>query len=107
MKIIHIALGVLDIEASVRDYSQRLGSRPAVEVPQEYALWRTAAVNLSVRKVPAEEAGRLRHLGWEDPSAASFSSEPDVNGIEWERFTVEQQAKEIRQAWPAADVRSA
>ncbi len=107
MKTVHIALGVLDIEASVRDYSQRLGSRPAVVIPHEYALWRTPAVNLSVRKVPAEEAGRLRHLGWEDPSSAAFSSEPDVNGIVWERFTAGQQAEEVRQAWPAADYRPA
>ena len=97
---IHIALGVVDVEASERDYSQRLGCKPNVVVPHEYALWRTPAVNLSIRKVAQEEAGRLRHLGWEDPTSERFSAECDVNGIVWERFTAELQADEIRRTWP-------
>lgn len=46
MKRIHVALGVSDIEASVIEYTARLGHAPVVVVPNEYALWRTAEVNL-------------------------------------------------------------
>ncbi len=102
MKTIHIALGVVDVEASERDYSQRLGCKPDVVIPHEFALWRTETVNLSIRRVVQGEVGKLRHLGWEDPSSGSFSAERDVNGILWERFTAEQQAEEIRQTWPTA-----
>ena len=49
------------------------------------------------------EAGELRHLGWEDASAKSFSQDTDVTGIVWERFTVQQQADEINEIWPEAD----
>jgi len=49
MKRFHLALGVSDVEASVDDYSQRLGCRPGLLIPGKYALWRTDAVNLSIR----------------------------------------------------------
>lgn len=100
MKRFHIALGVLDIEASARDYSQRLGCQPDLLIPNEYALWRTEALNVSIRKVAQDEAGRLRHLGWEDSSSDRFSTEQDATGILWEYFTADQQAEEIRQTWP-------
>ncbi len=102
MKKFHIALGVPDVEASIQDYRQRLGCGPDLLIPGEYALWRTEALNLSIRKVVAAEAGTVRHLGWEDPSASGFSAERDVNGILWERFTADQQAAEIQQTWPSA-----
>ena len=97
---LHVALGVADLDASVEDYSWRLGHRPSVLVPGEYALWRTGAVNFSIRK--AENGARLRHLGWEDPEARSFTQDTDVNGITWERFTPAQQLDEIEAAWPGA-----
>lgn len=62
MKKFHIALAVTDIEASVNDYAQRLGHRPDVVIPHEYALWRTPALNLSIRRAPAVVGGTLRHL---------------------------------------------
>ena len=58
MKRVHLALGVLDAEVSPKDYSQRRGCRPDLLIPGKYALWRTDAVNLSIRKVGHEE-GRL------------------------------------------------
>jgi hypothetical protein len=100
MKKIHLALAVTDIEASVIDYAQRLECRPDIVIPHEYALWRTAALNLSIRRAPSGEGGTLRHLGWEDPASLTFSAERDVNGILWEHFSPEQQAEEIRQTWP-------
>ena len=103
MKRIHIALGVADVEASAHDYSQRLGRQPDLVIPGEYALWRTETLNFSIRKVVSAEAGRLRHLGWEDPEATAFSVERDLNGILWERFTADQQADEILQIWPGTD----
>lgn len=96
----HIALSVADIEASLRDYSSRLGSEPQIVVPGEYALWRTDTLNFSIRRVAASEAGGLRHLGWEDPNAESFSADTDVNGVLWERFAPAHQRDEILAIWP-------
>jgi hypothetical protein len=98
---LHLALGVTDIAASVRDYSQRLGAAPQLVVDGEYALWRTQCLNVSIRR--ADVSG-LRHLGWEDESAQDFTREPDVNGIVWERFSARQQTQEIRNLWPQASM---
>jgi len=94
---LHVALGVREVDRCVGDYSTRLGCPPAVHVPGEYALWRSDEVNLSIRRA---DAPGLRHLGWEDPFAAAFSTDTDVNGIVWERFAAEHQAAEIRLLWP-------
>lgn len=99
MKKLHLALGVSDIEASVCDYETRLGKKADLVIPGEYALWRTDTLNLSIRK-SKEEAGKLRHLGWENSEAKEFKSVIDCNGITWEEFTAKQQADEIEQAWP-------
>ena len=99
-KKIHIALGVLDPDASVPEYSERLAAPPVAHIRGEYALWRTEQVNFSIRRTPPEQVG-LRHLGWEDPTAESFSQAVDLNGIVWERFTPAQQLDEIAAAWPA------
>ena len=101
MNKMHIAIGVLDIARSVEDYSKRLGCQPCVVVANEYALWRTPTVNFSIRR-SQEESGKLRHLGWEDSSVLEFSQDTDVNGIVWERFTAEQQVKEIEETWPGS-----
>ena len=85
MRTFHIAITVADIARSVQDYSDRLGCPPAVVVPNEYALWRTPSINLSIRRVD-KEPGTLRHLGWEDSSAARFNTDTDVNGIVWEHY---------------------
>ena len=91
----HLALGVHDIEESIREYSQRLGQPPQVVIPQEYALWRTDTLNVSIRKVSKEQPGGLRHLGWEQEGIQSFRTEIDCNHIPWEYFTADQQAQEI------------
>jgi hypothetical protein len=98
----HLALGIADLAASIADYSTRLGMEPECVVPGEYALWRTAALNLSIRVVSAAEAGQLRHLGWEDPEAAALGTSLDVNGILWERFSCGAQRQEIEALWGAA-----
>ena len=98
---IHIALSVADVQHSIEDYSRRLGCSPSAVVPGEYALWRTDCVNLSIRRT-SESGGRLRHLGWEDPTASTFTQETDANGIIWESFTAELQVKEIKDVWPHA-----
>lgn len=102
MRKFHIALSVVDIEDSVRDYSERLGGAPTILIAGEYALWRTECLNFSIRKVANAKAGTLRHLGWEDAAADAFSSNIDVNGIVWERFTEAQQRAEIKTIWPRA-----
>lgn len=103
MKRFHIAIATDDIAATVEDYSARLGARPCSCVAGEYALWRTASLNVSVRQDPSCRPGTLRHLGWEDESAPAFEQDTDVNGIAWERFNARQQAEEINGIWPEAD----
>ena len=103
-KKIHLAIATNDIEATVKDYSIRLGCQPCVVVPSEYALWRTDIVNLSVRQDSRCKPSELRHIGWEDPVAKEFIQSKDVNGIIWESFTAEQQAAEIEKAWPGTYV---
>jgi hypothetical protein len=101
-KRFHIAIAVTDIAEAVRDYSHRLGAAPTVVIADEYALWRTATLNFSIRRTQ-DAAGTLRHVGWEDPAAVGFTKETDVNGVVWERFTEKAQWEEIKQAWPTAD----
>jgi catechol 2,3-dioxygenase-like lactoylglutathione lyase family enzyme len=101
MRRIHIALAVRDFATSVEEYSRRFGSRPRCTVDGTYALWRTDLVNFSINVEPAG-AGRLRHLGFEDPSAEEASEEVDLNGFVWERFTFGQQEAEILEQWPHA-----
>lgn len=69
----------------------------------EYALWRTESLNLSIRQDPSGKSGQLRHLGFEDPTAGSFTKTTDVNGIVWENFNAQQQADEINAIWPDAE----
>ena len=101
MKRIHVALAVSNLDDAVADTRHRLGVEPCVVVPDTYALFRTASVNLSLT-VNAEQAGRLRHLGVEDPEAEAFAAEPGPDGLVWERFTAEQQADEINALWPGS-----
>lgn len=96
-KKFHISLEVNDIRKSILDYSNRLGQQPDLAIKDQYALWRTDSLNFSIRK--GNEAGRLRHLGFEDSEATLFSSETDSNGILWEHFNAEQQAEEIENIW--------
>lgn len=100
MKKFHLAIATHDIAATVRDYSDRLGAQPCVVVPNEYALWRTEMLNLSIRQDPSCKSGELRHLGWEDAAATEFTTSIDVNGITWERFSSLLQAQEIEEIWP-------
>ena len=103
MKKFHIALAVPNIEESVRDFSIRLGKEADLVIPGEYALWRTEALNLSIRRVPFDESTQLRHLGWENPEAEAFTSHVDSNGLLWEEFNAFQQATEIEKAWPGTN----
>jgi hypothetical protein len=94
MKRFHIALAVEDLDASVSDYSMRLGQKPNIVVTAKYAMWRTDLLNFSINQMP-ERAGQLRHVGFEDESAQEFSSTRDVNGIEWELFSPKEQDERI------------
>lgn len=95
MKRFHIALAVADLDASINDYSERLGQPPQAVVLGKYAMWRTDHLNFSVRLEP-EHTGQLCNLGFEDDAAAEFSSKKDVNGIAWEEFsTLEQDLRII------------
>lgn len=98
MKKFHVAISVSDIGKSIDDYSTRLNCKPCVIIENEYALWRTDILNLSIRK--SNDPGKLRHLGWEDPAANQFTEDKDVNGIIWEKFNSNDQLQEIRANWP-------
>ena len=106
MRTLHLALAVSNIESSVMEYSARLGASPVVIIPGEYALWRTAALNLSIRNT-SERPGTMRHLGWEDTDAAEFSTETDCNGVTWEKFSASHQAQEINEIWPGTNYQPA
>ena len=99
----HLALGVENIEDSIKEYSRRLGQSPEVVIPQHYALWRTDTLNVSIRKVSRDESSGLRHLGWEEEGVQAFTTEVDCNHIPWESFTADQQAQEIARIWPSHD----
>jgi len=105
VKKLHLALSTDELEETIKDYSARLGMEPCSVVAGEYALWRTATLNVSIRQDGSCTPGALRHLGWEDDSASEFSEEKDVNGITWERFSAQQQADEINKLWPTANYR--
>jgi hypothetical protein len=94
MKRFHIALAVGDLDTSIADYSARLGQPPQAVVAGRYAMWRTAQLNFSIKQQP-EFAGMLRHVGFEDDDALGFSSETDVNGVAWERFSAVTQDLQI------------
>ena len=102
MRKFHIAISTNKIAETVADYSRRLGVEPCVVIPGEYALWRTESLNVSIRQDGAASSGNLRHLGWEDPAATEFTETTDVNGIVWELFNADHQAKEIEELWPEA-----
>ncbi len=102
MKKLHIAISTNKIEETIKDYTKRLGMEPCSFIPNEYALWRTDSLNVSIRQDATCKPGELRHLGWEDDSAHEFSKEKDINGITWERFSSQQQADEINNIWPEA-----
>ncbi len=102
MAKLHLSIATNKIDETIEDYSKRLGIPPCSSVPGEYALWRTKTLNVSVRQDSSCPPGSLRHLGWEDPTAAEFSQDTDVNGLVWERFTAQHQADEINDIWPEA-----
>lgn len=94
MKRFHIALAVADLEASLADYSVRLGQPPSAVVPGQYAMWRTDLLNFSINEKP-EKTGQLRHVGFEDDAAQGYSSSVDVNGLMWELFPASEQDARI------------
>ena len=97
---IHIALSVASLDTVIDEYTQKLGISPEVVVANEYALWRSETVNLSIRVDKSVPAGSLRHLGFEDPEAEGFTSSTDSCGILWERFREQDQKNEIEELWP-------
>ena len=94
MKRFHISLAVRDLQASIADYSTRLGQQPNAVVAGKYAMWRTDLLNFSINEMP-DRAGDLRHVGFEDDAVQGFSRTVDVNGIEWELFSAIDQDKGI------------
>jgi hypothetical protein len=103
----HLALAVDDLDATIADYTVRLGEAPAVVVGGRYAVWRTPEINLSV-SVSVPDAGpepgsaparRLRHVGFEDDDAVVAPRTVDVNGIEWEGFSLAHQDAEITRVY--------
>ena len=101
MKRLHLALGVKDIDESIKDYSKRLSCDPVVKIDNQYALFRTDTLNLSIRKVDDSKLG-LRHLGFESEEYGSFQSDTDCNDILWETFPQQAQIDEIIDTWPDA-----
>lgn len=101
MKRVHIAIMVNALLPSIEEYSQRFGVGPVCIVENTWALWLTPLLNFSIEVKP-DHHGQLKHLGFEDPEAASPHRETDINGLLWEQFTQEQQKDLIFKLWPNA-----
>lgn len=86
MKRFHIVLAVADVEASIADYTARLGAPPEAVVDGVYALWRTGGLNFSISRQP-ERAGSLCRMGFVDDDSHGVRRDTDVNGIPWECFS--------------------
>jgi hypothetical protein len=99
MKRFHLAIGVKNITESIKDYTKRLNIKPEVVIDEEYALFRTSTLNLSIRKVSSNNLG-FRHVGWESDDYDKFSEEKDCNGLIWETFNSKSQRDEINSIWP-------
>jgi hypothetical protein len=105
MKKLHIAISTNNIKETIKDYTKRLSAEPCLCIDNEYALWRTESLNVSIRQDPESATGSLRHLGWEDSNVNEFTQDTDVNGIVWESFSAKNQADEINDIWPDANYR--
>jgi len=77
-----------------------VGQPPTAVVPGQYAMWRTDLLNFSINESP-DRAGQLRHVGFEDDSATGYTCTRDVNGIEWELFSRQEQDERIVAAYGA------
>jgi hypothetical protein len=64
-------------------------------------MWRTDLLNFSINEMP-DKSGQLRHVGFEDDSVKGYSSSKDVNGLEWELFSVEEQDRRIVETYGEA-----
>ena len=98
MKKIHIAISTNKINETINDYTIRLGVEPCLFISNEYALWRTDSLNVSIRQDSSCTHG-VPSTFREDDSAEEFSQDTDVNGIIWEYFNTQQQADEINELW--------
>lgn len=101
-KRFHISIAVEDYEAAVADYTKRLGGAPDMVLPGRYARWRTELLNFTISCKPGQEAGMVRHIGFEDSAEPGLREETDAAGILWEYFSEEAQASEIRARFPGA-----
>ncbi|MFW0777911.1 MAG: hypothetical protein ACN2B6_09375 [Rickettsiales bacterium] len=102
MKRVHISISTTDYEASLAEYTKRLGAAPDITVEGRYARWRTEHLNFTLSRKAGQEGGKIRHIGIEDSEQKGFDREYDVNGIEWEYFSKEDQDAEIKARFPEA-----
>ena len=99
-KRFHISVSTTDFNASLEDYTNRLGAKPDRVLPGRYARWRTELLNFTVSCKPDQPGGIIRHIGFEDDTASGFHEERDTNGIQWEVFTRDAQDDEIGKLVP-------
>jgi catechol 2,3-dioxygenase-like lactoylglutathione lyase family enzyme len=95
MKRFHISIAVDDYDASVADYTKRLGCAPDKQIKGRYARWRTELLNFTISCKLDQAGGVIRHIGFEDDDAPGFSEHTDANRITWEYFSKEAQDEEI------------
>lgn len=95
MKKFHISLSTEHFDASVTEYTKRLGCAPDKVVTGRYARWRTDLLNFTLSCKPGQKGGTVRHIGFEEDAAEGFREETDANGIVWEYFSLATQNEEI------------
>ena len=106
MRRFHISISVSDFTAALADYSQRLQAEPVIVSEGRYAQWQTDCLNFTISCKPAQEAGQVRHIGFEDDSASGMREEVDTAGITWEYFHPDAQKDEVCKKFPNAVVKA-
>lgn len=107
MKRFHISIAVSDFAAALADYSQRLQAVPCVVSAGRYAQWQTECLNFTISCKPGQKAGQVRHIGFEDDTAAGMREELDTAGLTWEYFHPDAQMEEVRRKFPDAVITQA
>lgn len=96
---VHIAISVSNLNNSIAEYTKFLNKEPDLVIKNDYALWRTEVLNLSLR-VTNDKPGIVRHVGFENDEHSTFSEFKDSDGVVWELFNKSGQAEEINKFWP-------
>jgi hypothetical protein len=81
MKRAHLALGVLDAEVSQKDYSQRLGCRPALLIPKVCVVAHGCGQPVDPESGPRRGGARRGHGSGDVVRSLMLSSSDYLDGV--------------------------